>query len=275
MIHCHGGLNSLSQTPVPAAGMLALMSEPVLQELVSLCLKLGSPTADLAILGEGNASAKAGSGQFYVKASGFSMSNITASGFSLVNFEPILDALDGPDLSDAAVRSLLAESRAEPDHDPTPSVETFMHAYLLSLRDVNFVGHTHPTPLISLLSVEGCEEIARQRLFPDEIVCCGPATAFVPYVDPGLPLARAIKASVEDFIDEFGMVPKSIWLQNHGLIAPAKSVRDVESATFMGIKAARAWVGALSTGRTMRPLTSQAIDRIHTRPDEHYRQRLI
>jgi len=251
------------------------MTDPVLNELVNLCLKLGSPTADLAILGEGNASAKVGEGQFYVKASGFSMSNITSTGFALVNSRPILEALDGPDLSDAAVRSLLAESRAEPSRDPTPSVETFMHAYLLSLRDVNFVGHTHPTPLISLLSIEGCEQIAKQRLFPDEIVCCGPATAFVPYVDPGLPLARAIKASVENFIDEYGMVPKTIWLQNHGLICPAKSVRDVESASFMSIKAVRAWIGALSTGQKMRPLTQGSIERIHTRPDEHYRQKLI
>jgi len=255
--------------------MLDPMVDPVLQELVNLCLKLGAPTADLAILGEGNGSARAREGQFYVKASGFSMSNIGPNGFSLVNFQPILEALEGPDLSDAGVRQLLAESRAEPDRDPMPSVETFMHAYLLSLRDINFVGHTHPTPLISLLSLEGCEEIARKRLFPDEIVCCGPATAFVPYVDPGLPLARAIKQSVESFIDEFGMVPKTIWLQNHGLIAPAKTVRDVESATFMGIKSARAWLGALSSRMPLRPMTQKAIDRIHTRPDEHYRQRLI
>ncbi len=255
-------------------GMLDLM-DPVLSELVNLSLKLGASTADLAILGEGNTSAKVGEGQFYVKASGFSLSNITPSGFSQVNIAPIMEALDGPDLSDADVRGLLGESRVEPTRDPLPSVETFMHAYLLSLRDVNWVGHTHPTPLISLLSIEGCEEIARQRLFPDEIVCCGPATAFVPYVDPGLPLARAIRQSVEEFIDEFGMVPKTIWLQNHGLICPAKSTRDVESASYMAIKAARAWVGALSTGRPLRPLTSQAVDRIHTRPDEHYRQKLI
>jgi len=125
------------------------------------------------------------------------------------------------------------------------------------------------------LSIEGCEDFAKLRLFPDDVVCCGPATAFVPYVDPGLPLARAVKSSVEAFIDEFGMVPKTIWLQNHGLVAPAKTVRDVESASFMGVKSARAWLGALSTGRPLRPLTQDAVNRIHTRPDEHYRQKLI
>lgn len=251
------------------------MVPPVLQELVGLSHKLGAPGADLVILGEGNTSARVSDDRFYVKASGFSLSNITDAGFALVRFEPILDAVDGPDLSDAAVRTLLADSRVEPERDPIPSVETFMHAYLLKLHGINFVGHTHPTSLISLLAIGDCPSLARQRLFPDEIVCCGPATAFVPYVDPGLPLARAIRRSVEEFIDEFGMVPKTVWLQNHGLIAPAKSCRDVESATFMGSKAARAWLGALSTGKQIRPLPLTAIDRIHTRPDEHYRQKLI
>ena len=251
------------------------MNPAVLDELIGLSLRLGAPEADLVTLGEGNVSARIDDHHFYVKASGFSMGSISAAGFSRVKFTPILEALDGPDLSDQQVRELLKESRQDPAVDPVPSVETFMHAYLLSLRDINFVGHTHPTPLISLLSIEGSTEIARKRLFPDEIVCCGPATAFVPYVDPGLPLARAIKSSVESFIDEFGMVPKTIWLQNHGLIAPARLIRDVESASFMAAKAARAWLGALSTGRPIVSLSQESVDRIHTRPDEHYRQRLI
>jgi L-ribulose-5-phosphate 4-epimerase len=255
--------------------MLVSMPDPVLYELVNLCLKLGAPTADLAILGEGNASARAGDGEFLIKASGHSLSTMTPAGLTRVKFAPILEALDGPDLSDGDVSRLLDDSRVSPETDSRPSVETFMHAYFLNLTDINYVGHTHPTPLLSLLCIEGVEEIARQRLFPDEIVCCGPATAFVPYTDPGLPLARAIKASVEAFIDEFGMVPKSIWLQNHGLICPARVIRDVESAMFMGIKAARAWLGALSSGRPLHPLSQESVDRIHTRPDEHYRQKLI
>jgi rhamnose utilization protein RhaD (predicted bifunctional aldolase and dehydrogenase) len=244
-------------------------------ELVDLCHKLGSSERDLAILGEGNVSGKLDEEGFLVKASGHSMCNIGTGGFSRINFSLILRALDGGDITDSETRELLNISRQDPDSDPLPSVETFMHAYLLSLEGINYVGHTHPTPLISLLSVEGCEEISRLRLFPDEIVCCGPATAYVPYVDPGLPLARAIRKSVEEFRLEYGMVPKTIWLQNHGLICPAKSVRDVESATYMGAKAARAWLGALGTGRKLVPMTQQAIDRIHTRPDEHFRQKLI
>ena len=233
-------------------GILQSMENAVLKDLVSLTLKLGDPAADLAILAEGNASARLDDESFYVKASGHSMSSIDASGFTLVKFAPILQAMDGPDLSDSEVRDLLAISRASSDA-PKPSVETFMHAYLLTLPGVNTIGHTHPTPLVSLLGTEGCEDLSKQRLFPDEVVCCGPATAFVPYTDPGLP----------------------IWLQNHGLIALGKTSRDVESATMMSVKSARAWIGAMSIGRPLRPLTQENIDRIHTRPDEHYRQELL
>jgi rhamnose utilization protein RhaD (predicted bifunctional aldolase and dehydrogenase) len=250
------------------------MENSVLEELISLTLKLGNPVADLAILAEGNASARLNDDSFYVKASGYSMGSIDQSGLTLVRFAPILEAMDGPDLTDAAVKDLLSISRVEQDA-PKPSVETFMHAYLLTLPGVQTIGHTHPTPLVSLLGTEGCDELAKQRIFPDEVVCCGPATAFVPYTDPGLPLARAIRDSVQLFVKEYGMVPKTLWLQNHGLIALGKTSRDVESATLMSVKAARAWIGALSSGRPLRPLTQENIDRIHTRPDEHYRQELL
>lgn len=235
--------------------------------------KLGDPALDLAILAEGNTSASESPEQFWVKASGFSLYGITPERFVRINSAPILEAMAG-ELPDAGVRELLASSRAD-DVTPMPSVETFMHAYLLSLPGVELVGHTHPTPVVSILSLPDSAEIAKLRLFPDEVVCCGPAAAYVPYKDPGLPLAKAIRASVERFVEEFGMVPKTIWLENHGLIAMGKTSAEVESATFMSAKSARAWLGALATGRTPRTLTPEQVERIHTRPDEHYRQRLL
>jgi rhamnose utilization protein RhaD (predicted bifunctional aldolase and dehydrogenase) len=249
--------------------------DQLIDELVALANMLGDPANDLAILAEGNASARADDETFYVKASGFSMRTIGPEGFVSVRFAPILEAMRGPALDDAQVRQLLSESRSFPDSSGLPSVETFMHAYLLTLPGVSVVGHTHPTPLIALLGLEGAEMIALQRIFPDEIVCCGPASCFVPYVDPGLPLALAIRESVEEFVDQFSMVPKTIWLQNHGLIALGRSNREIESATLMSAKAARIWLAALGSGQPLRPLTDADIDRIHTRPDEHHRQRLL
>jgi rhamnose utilization protein RhaD (predicted bifunctional aldolase and dehydrogenase) len=235
---------------------------------------LGEPGQDIAILAEGNASMRLPSGEFWVKASGFSLQDIPETGFVKVGLEPIMKAISGPPLNDSEVREVLKQARLE-ETSLMPSVETFMHAYLLSLPEVEFVGHGHPTPLLSLLVLDNAAQIARLRIFPDEVVCCGPAAAFVPYVDPGLPLALAIKESVETFVKEHGSIPKTIWLQNHGLIALGRSTNEVKSAMQMSVKAARVWLAATGSGRVIRHLTPEHVARIHTRPDEHYRQQLL
>ncbi len=64
-------------------------------------------------------------------------------------------------------------------------------------------------------------------MFPDEIVCCGGASVFVPYVDPGLPLAREIRDRTNAFIQQHGYIPRLILLQNHGIIAPGATPESV------------------------------------------------
>jgi L-ribulose-5-phosphate 4-epimerase len=242
--------------------------------LVRLSIRLGDPAADLCILAEGNASAEDGD-TFWVKASGFNLAALNQKGLVRVHTHRILQYLDGPDLADGEVKHVLGECRFDPQCGMMPSVETFMHAHLLTLPDVMYVGHTHPAPLISLLSIEGAEQIAGQRLYPDEVVCCGPASAWVPYTDPGLPLAKAIRKSIVSYVRKWASSPKTIWLQNHGLITLGRTPDEVESATMMAVKAARVWLGALSTGREIHTLNEEQVSRIHTRPDEHYRQRLL
>jgi L-ribulose-5-phosphate 4-epimerase len=244
------------------------------ESAVDLARFLGDPALDCAILAEGNVSAREDETSFWVKASGFEMRQIQEDGFVRVRFEPIADALRSDSLDDGAVKTLLSSATVQGD-GKMPSVETFMHAYLLTLPNVNFVGHGHPTALLSLLSTGRAHDISRQRLFPDEVVCCGPAAAFVPYMDPGLPLARRIAQEVEIYVNEFGQVPKTIWMENHGLIALGQTISEVKTITAMSVKAARVWLGALSTGQMPRPLPTDHVERIQSRPDEHYRQNLL
>jgi L-ribulose-5-phosphate 4-epimerase len=247
----------------------------VVQELVSLSRAIASPAEDCVILGEGNTSALLDDGTFLVKASGFSLADIRPEGFVRVSgsIAEHLDGLEIPD--DDQVRQALFEARVDPSSDLMPSTETFMHAYLLSLPGVRFVAHTHPSPLVSLLATEACVEIAAQRLFPDEIVCCGPKSCLAAYGDPGLELARRIRDAVNEYVEELGEIPKTIWIRNHGLICLGATSAEALTATRMSVKAARVWLGALATGRTIVPLNPKQVERIHRRPDEHYRQRLL
>ena len=93
--------------------------------------------------------------------------------------------LDRDDLSDKEVDDELLASRVN-DSAKKPSVEALFHAYLLSLPEINFVGHTHAIHINQILCSPRAREFATKKLFPDDIVCCGPASVFVPYTDPGL-----------------------------------------------------------------------------------------
>lgn len=226
------------------------------------------------ILAEGNSSCRAGEDEMLIKASGFMLADIPPEGFVRVRMPILLEALKEANLSDAQVKDRLVASVAD-GSGLLPSTESFMHALLLSIPGIDVSVHTHPTPLLSLLCLDNASQIAQWRLFPDEIVCCGPSTAFVPYADPGIPLANAIRASIEQYVEREGGPPKTIWLQNHGLICCGRSSKEVIAATRMSVKAARVWMGAMQTGRPITSLTKAQIARIHTRPDEHHRQRLL
>ena len=62
-------------------------------------------------------------------------------------------------------------------------------------------------------------ENLRGRMYPDEIVLLGEDSVFIPYTDPGIPLAREIKKQIDTYISEYGSVPKCIYMQNHGFVA--------------------------------------------------------
>lgn len=244
-----------------------------ISELIDLSKRLGEPARRLAILAEGNTSLRISDRTFWVKASGKSLENCSESSFVEVEFAPLLDAV-GTEMDDQAIRSLLENSRVD-SGAPLPSVETFMHAWLLTLDNVQVVAHTHPESLMPLLYDQDVAIWAGQRFFPDEVVCCGPAACSVPYVDPGLPLAAAIRDAVQRFVDKWGIAPKTIWLANHGLIALGKNVAEAWSATTMQDKAARMLVAARSCQKDPKPLTVTQVRRIYERSDEHHRQRML
>jgi rhamnose utilization protein RhaD (predicted bifunctional aldolase and dehydrogenase) len=243
-----------------------------LHELVQLAHALADPDRDMAILAEGNVSARADEETFWIKGSGQQMRTIEAGGFSRVRLGAVWAAIHNRYDGDDAIRKALNAACIE---GPAPSTETFMHAALLGMPEVTVVGHVHPTPLLSLLCLRDAKEWASKRLFPDEIVCCGPAACFIPYVAPGLELARSIQREIEFFRDRLGVDPKTFWLENHGLVAVGSTAREVESACLMSVKAARALLGALQTGQEIEWLTDEEVAHIFNWPDEHARQKAL
>ena len=254
----------------------AVVTDPTstVERLLTLSRELGREDRKLAILGEGNTSARISADTFVVKASGSNLATLSPLGVTECRFADLVPLLDRKALTDAAIDEALFASRVDPNAKK-PSVEAIFHAYLLTLPGVNFVGHTHPIAVNQLLCSKHARTLAKRRLFPDEIVCCGVESVFVPYTDPGLKLAQAIRGAVAAYSKRLARLPRVILLENHGFIALGPTPESVLAATLMGTKAAEIFVGAAAIGGTPRFLTSAQVARIAGRPDEHYRQKAL
>jgi rhamnose utilization protein RhaD (predicted bifunctional aldolase and dehydrogenase) len=243
-------------------------------QLLGLSHELGRADRPLAILGEGNTSARVSRDTFLVKASGANLGTLSPLGIAECRFAGLLKLLDRKQAGDAEIDRALFDARVDAAARK-PSVEALFHAYLLTLPDVNFVGHTHPVPVNQVLCSRHARSFAKRRLCPDEVVCCGVESVFVPYADPGLKLAQAIRAAVAAFVKRVARAPRVILLGNHGFIALGPTPEAVLAATLMGVKAAEIFVGAAALSGRPRFLTPAQVARLAGRPDERYRQKVL
>jgi len=244
-----------------------------LRQLVDMSCALGAPERDYIILAEGNTSARAGENNYWVKASGFHLNGIGPKGFVEMSFAPVLALLEETGLEDAEITRQLLEAKVDHSSTVRPSIEATMHALIYALTDAEFIGHTHPTAVNAVLCAQGWREVVEGRLFPDHIVICGAAPALIPYTEPGLPLARAVRRALEEYLDAYAVTPKTIFMQNHGLIAIGRTASEVESITAMTVKACRVLLGTAAFGGP-HFMSDEDVSRIYTHPGELYRRKV-
>jgi len=241
--------------------------------LLDLSHELGREERQLAILSEGNASARLDGGQFALKARGARMASLVESDLTVCRGAPMIELLDRKTLPDATIEKALLDARVD-FAAQMPGLDSIFHAWLLTLENVRFVGQAHPVAVNQILASPRARDFAEHRMFPDEILFCGAMSVYVPYADPGLPLAWQIRERTRDFIREHGMAPRLILLQNHGIVALGASAPGVLATVMMANKAALIFSGAAAMGGPTF-LLPQHVDRILARPDEGHRQRLV
>ncbi len=241
--------------------------------LLKLSHELGREDRGWAILGEGNASTRVDTESFLVKASGSSLGTLRKEDLVQCKSLQLLSLMDRRGATDQEVDSALYASRMGEDAKK-PSVEAIFHAYLLSLPGISFVGHTHAPAVNKVLCSRRAREFAAKRIFPDEVICCGSESVFIPYTDPGLKLAQAIKKSTESYYKRKRIYPRVIVLQNHGIITIGGTTQAVLAAMMMSEKAASIWLGAATLGGPVF-MTKQQVDRIASRQDEEVRRRAM
>lgn len=241
--------------------------------LIELSHDLGAEHRRLAILGEGNTSAKLSDETFVVKASGSSLGTLGEADVVECRFAPLLALIGKEKADDEEIEEVLFGARVDPQAKK-PSIEALFHAWLLSLPGVAFVGHTHPVAVNAILCSPLAEQFAARRIFPDEIVCCGTSSVFVPYADPGLKLSQIIAREMMNWMESHGTLPRVILLKSHGIITLGASAAAVKAAMFMAVKAAEIFGGSIPLGGPVF-LTDDQIASIAGRRDEHHRQRAL
>ena len=259
--------------------------EQALAALVELSRELGRPDRAWAVLAEGNTSVALGgdSGSMLVKASGASMAIAVPDDFVEVRIAEVLALVDaaGADAADASAADAAAEAAddeavrelfaAASDGGRRPSVEALLHAVCLDLPGVEAVGHTHPIPVNGLLCSPQASLLVAGSLFPDQIVVLGTDPLLVPYIDPGLKLARAVRRMLRERVASTGSVPKVVYLANHGMFALGASTAEVLQITEMAVKVATVLLHTLAAGGPVF-LDDAQVARIDTRPDELLRR---
>ncbi|MEK6570685.1 MAG: class II aldolase/adducin family protein [Bacteroidota bacterium] len=242
------------------------------EKLLKLSRELGKSEYRLALLGEGNTSAVVDEETFLVKASGAELRILKANQLVRVRFDKILPMVD-QELDQVQTRDALLASRVD-SKTLRPSVETIFHAWLLRQEGVKFVGHTHPLEVNKILCSGRAAEFAERRLFPDEVVYCGPKSLLIEYVDPGAKLAAAVRVGWKNFVADNGFAPRLILIANHGLVAIGSTPEAVLAATLMAVKAAEIFIDACALGGPVF-MDPKEVYHIHNRLDEHYRRRQI
>jgi rhamnose utilization protein RhaD (predicted bifunctional aldolase and dehydrogenase)/NAD(P)-dependent dehydrogenase (short-subunit alcohol dehydrogenase family) len=151
--------------------------------------------------GGGNTSLKEGD-LLLVKGSGTDLRTITRQGFTRLSLSRIAELRTADSMSDAEMMRFMARCMIE--EGPSPSVETPLHGLL----PYPVIAHTHDVPTMSLTNIRNSEaQRLVEELFEGKV-------AYVPYVRPGFPLARAVQ--------ELGSrIPRhaiGLALAHHGLV---------------------------------------------------------
>lgn len=251
------------------------MSARIAAALVRLARDLAREDRGLAMIGEGNVSGALPGGRFLVKASGTRMGRAVRGDFLTVDRARVLAFLARRGAGRAEDAAVMAGLRScVTGRAGQPSTETFLHALCLAQPGIAYVGHTHPTAVLGLLcSRLGSRPFTRGGVFPDEIVYCGLVPAVVPYVDPGVNLAYALRAALERHVRRHGIPPRLVLLENHGIVTLGTTADEVLNITMMAEKWAKVLLGTLAAGgpNYLAPRQARHIDRW---PAEHYRRRL-
>ncbi len=238
--------------------------ELVSPELIELTRSLGRPERDLVILAEGNTSALLPDGRVVVKASGSNMASATADDFVTVEVEPLIELLNRADSTQAEVTAAL-DAGVVAGRRRRGSIEALVHVAVQAVAPAAYVGHTHPTAVLGVMSSIHAATAYDEWVYSDEAVVIG-RPLYVPYASPGIALGRVFYAALQRHFDDVGELPQLVLLGNHGIVAIAPTAAGVDGISAMAVKGARVRAAAYAMGGVV-PIPAASVASFFARED--------
>ncbi|UCE61460.1 MAG: bifunctional aldolase/short-chain dehydrogenase [Phycisphaerales bacterium] len=169
----------------------------------------------------------------YVKASGAELATLEPAelvGLDLTYLRRLhlLDALTDAELANQLRLSMFDSS------GPTPSIETLLHAFLPQ----RFIDHTHADAVLALTNQVNGTQLVQEVMGDDVIV--------VPYVRPGLELAKAVAGACQANREANAVV-----LRHHGLITLGDDARSVYERHIALVDTCEGFVRKRAEGRVL------------------------
>lgn len=187
----------------------------LVEELIQVANAFGADP-EYSRAGGGNASVKV-DGVLRIKPSGVPLATLAAADLVGLRNDVLLEALHSDEPVDGdPVQAAAAKALVDAPGGRRPSVEILFHALIPDA----LVLHTHPL-VANALTCNTDAEALTAELFGDEAV-------FVPYTDPGVPLARAVEEAREAHTARTGRpAPGITLLGNHGIIVSGNSAAEL------------------------------------------------
>ena len=170
-----------------------------------------------------------------VKGSGTDLRTIGRAGFTRLSMQRLAALRERGEISDEAMMEFMGACMLYPHADPVPSVETPLHSVLPH----RVILHTHDVVTMSLTNLpEACARSVMKDLYGDRL-------AYIPYVRPGAPLARAVMEQSDTLS---GRVEGAM-LAHHGLVVWADTPRECYTRLLEMIGAGEEHLDARKKGR--------------------------
>lgn len=220
----------------------------MLDALITLSHNLGDPAKDYVILDEGSTASKVDEDTFWVKADGVHLRHCRTDDFVHMQFASLLAMFDGQEISLADFKKGLIAAKIDSDAPTTPTLDAALYAICLTLPGVHYVAHLYPTPVATLTCSANFETAVDGRLIPPEVGWCGISSLAIPYRASGPRLANAVRRRLNAYLDNYGEAPKTVFLQNQGMLVLAESPTQLENIVAMTVKAAQILIGTYAMG---------------------------